>query len=107
MKILSPEPILELALKFLRPAPAKMSIKPSYIKKNLFSEYQSVPPLEEDEFRNDEKPVFQKRSIKLNSKKKRNETADIDTEEENSDEENDMEAQLILNKFALFFHFIT
>jgi len=95
VKIRSPEPTSELALKFLRPAPAKMSIRPGYIKKNLFPEYKSIPPPDEDDFKQLDKVAgFQKRSIRLNGKSTRTDTND----EEDSDEDNDVEGLIILEK---------
>jgi hypothetical protein len=35
---------MEFTLKYLRPSPPKMSVKPSYIRKNLFPKYKSLPP---------------------------------------------------------------
>lgn len=101
-KLLEPEPMSELALKFLRPAPAKMSLRPGYIKKNLFPEYKSVPPPDEDEFKQLDKLAvggFQKRTLRLNGKKTRSErTHTAESEEEDSDEDDDLEGQLILEK---------
>lgn len=101
-KLLEPEPMSELALKFLRPAPAKMSLRPGYIKKNLFPEYKSVPPPDEDEFKQLDKLAtagFQKRTIRLNGKKTRSERTHMtESEEEDSDEDDDLEGQLILEK---------
>ena len=38
----------DFTLTFLRPAPPKMSIRPSQLRKHLFPEYQSVPPPVDD-----------------------------------------------------------
>jgi hypothetical protein len=35
---------MEFTLRYLRPSPPKMSVKPSYIRKNLFPKYKSLPP---------------------------------------------------------------
>jgi hypothetical protein len=48
-KLNSIESMREFALTFLRPAPPKMSLRRSQIKKNLFPEYKSVPPPVDDE----------------------------------------------------------
>ena len=92
----SPEPMSELALKFLRPAPAKMSLRPGYIKKHLFSSYKSVPPPNEYDYSDDlengenkaDNGIFPKRSIRLNGK----------LDEDDSDEDNDVEGILIVEK---------
>ncbi len=100
-KLLEPEPMSELALKFLRPAPAKMSLRPSYIKKNLFPDYRSVPPPDEEDLKQLDKVAagFQKRSIRLNGKKSRSERGHTaETSEDDSDEDNDTEGLLILEK---------
>lgn len=34
----------DFSLTFLRPAPPKMSVKPSQIRENLFPQYKSLPP---------------------------------------------------------------
>ena len=57
------ESMLDFTLNFLRPAPPKMNIRPSHVRKNLFPEYRSiVPPNEED---------FESPSRKYSSKKPR------------------------------------
>ena len=95
--MLSPEPFGDLALKFLRPAPAKMSIKPRYIKANLFPDYKSVPPPEEDDHTLlDKMNMFQRRTIKLTGTKTSTYNEDEDEDEE---DEEDNEGILILQKF--------
>jgi len=100
IRIRSPEPTSELALKFLRPAPAKMSILPSYIKKNLFPEYRSMPPPGEGAFKQLEKVTgLQKRSIRLDGNKKTRSSQEEEADDdEDSDGENDVEGLVILQK---------
>ena len=63
MDIKRHESMLDFTLNFLRPAPPKMNIRPSHVRKNLFPEYRSiVPPNEED---------FESPSRKYSSKKPR------------------------------------
>lgn len=46
MELSENELIVDPSLRFLRPAPPKMSIRPAEIRKNLYPAYASFPPLD-------------------------------------------------------------
>lgn len=89
---------VEFTLTFLKPAPPKMSVKPSKIKERLFAKYKSMPPpvLDDMDFLN-----IKKKRKKFNNQSKSGEDLDQnewDSGDEESEHESEMEFRLILDK---------
>ena len=94
------EDYMEFTLTFLKPAPPKMSVKPSRIRERLFAKYRSMPP-----------PVLDDIDFLLKKKKKKrkifgyqsNSADDLNENEsecsdQESENESQMEFRLILDK---------
>lgn len=102
------ESMNEFALTFLRPAPPKMSVRPSQIRRHLFPKYKSMPP-PVDDLNLLGKKSDSKRKIKFLFKSEHadfvNDQDTFDDEDEADDneliEDSDLEMQFILEKCVL------
>lgn len=89
----------EFALTFLKPAPPKMSVRPSRIRQHLFPKYKSLPPPVDDLNLLGKKSTSKKRLKSFYEASAENkEELDEDEDEDELVDDSDLEMQFILEK---------
>ena len=100
MELKNAEIIYDPSLRFLRPAPPKMSVKPSEIRKRLFPGYTSMPPPVWNENKKETKSTIRKKN---HTKIKKFAYSDLDSDETDETDdsfstESDTESMIIFRK---------
>jgi len=102
MEVKNSENLYDPSLRYLRPAPPKMSVKPNEIRKRLFAEYKSLPPPVWNENKKETKSTIRKKNP-LKSKKFAYSDLDSDETDETEDSystESETESMIIFKKFV-------
>lgn len=108
MDIKRHENMLDFTLNFLRPAPPKMNMRPSQIRKNLFPEYRSIVPPNEEDFESPSRKYSSKKSRSKRTTKHSSKTLDessasasnfVDYGDDDEDVENEiLELEMIVDR---------
>lgn len=102
MELKNVELMSDPSLRFLRPSPPKMSVRPSEVRRHLYSDYASMPPPILNDNKSENKTNSKRTTRTVNTKSKP-QTFDLDSEDNDEtndsyETESDSESIILLDK---------